>query len=716
MSQSSLLVFILTYFLSVSSSDETSLRWQPLNEPGTGGRVDSIAVSPHDSDHILVGGDILGARVSADQGRSWSATSGWLSYEIADFTWHPKNPDIVWAGSLSGPHLSSDGGKTWAAQRTGLPPVDSGKYTAPVEKILFDPDSGDILAFGGDHRQLKSEQDVLNYGSIWVSKDGGGRWKLLSQIVEDGNIMAASYAGDSDSEVYAAVWGHGLFYSSDDGATWVKRNRGLPRDENRNILVSSLAVHPKDSKIAWVTVEKFGIYKTTDGGDSWQLLDRGIPTDGTAFWSISVDRDGQTLYAGNKNYNHRPGVYKSTDGGRTWGHKFHNVGQINVQEKPYPGGINPWWVEVDPASSDIVYAGTDNAVYRSLDGGQQWTVLTAKRTSQGWQGNGFSGLVSRNIEWNPYNPEHVILQGMDAAKAVQSWDGGSNWRVDNPGLPRYSGGHDVAFAPGWVFGVFGQGGDTTELIARSQDSGHSWTLLRPPVSPSEATHVHVDPANPDRLWVVVDRQLWYSDRATQTINPRWTRLNVGVRGNAVGDIEAVPGNGNTFYVATDNGIYHTTNGFDFRPIGGLKDAENVELAIAPSEPHILYAAQDKSYWDDYGVWRYSELEKTWSLIWDDRTVTSRIGDLAVHPKDANVLAVITNDFPYHDETWATGVWLSQDAGKTWSQENQGLPMLRGNKIAFYPDGHKLVVGLGGAGFYVTDFEHNQQRTQIGVTH
>jgi hypothetical protein len=413
------------------------------------------------------------------------------------------------------------------------------------------------------------------------------------------------------------------------------------------------------------------------------------------------------LFKGNRNFNHKPGVYKSTDEGRTWEQKFCDVNQIDIQEKPYPGGINPWWVEVDPVSADIVYAGTDNAVYRSVDGGQTWMVLTAKRTSQGWQGTGFSGLVSRNIEWNPYDHSHVILQGMDEAKAIQSWDGGDNWRVDNPGLPPYSGGHDVAFAPGWIFGVFGQDGNTAELIARSHDSGRSWTLLKSPVSPSEATQVHVDPANPDRLWVVVAQQLWYSDNATQGASPGWTRLDVGFSGNAVGDIEAVPSDGDTFYVATDNGIYHTINGTEFRPIGGLKDAANVELAIAPSNPHILYAAQDQSYWGDYGVWRYNELENAWSLVWDDRTVTSRIGDLVVHPRDANVLAVITNDFPYHDATWATGVWLSQDAGKTWHQENQGLPMLRGDAIAFHPDGRTLVVGLGGAGFYIADLETNQ---------
>ena len=51
----------------------------------------------------------------------------------------------------------------------------------------------------------------------------------------------------------------------------------------------------------------------------------------------------------------------------------------------------------------------------------------------------------------------------------------------------------------------------------------------------------------------------------------------------------------------------------------------------------------------------------------------------------------------------TGVWLSQDAGKTWQPENEGLPMLRGERRSpFIRTEKKMVVGLGGAGFYTAD--------------
>jgi photosystem II stability/assembly factor-like uncharacterized protein len=462
--------------------------------------------------------------------------------------------------------------------------------------------------------------------------------------------------------------------------------------------------HPSDSRIAWVTIDQAGVYKTTNGGESWQLLSQGLPTEGTSFWSIAVGKDGETLYAGNKNFRKEPGVYKSTDGGSSWNRVFYSNNQIDIKDRPYPGGINPWWVEVDPNSDDAVYAGTDNAVYGSIDGGETWSVLTARQTPGGWQGNGFSGLVARNVEWNPYNFEHIVLQGMDAAKAIQSWDSGENWRVNNPGLPNYDGGHDITFAPGWIFMALGQSSRTSELIARSQDEGRSWTLLNPPIEPSEATDVHTNPDNPDQLWAVVNGQLWYTDDATQTTTPEWTSLTVGATDNYFGDIEALSQDKNAFYIATDRGIYYTENGNEFRFIGGPGQAENVNLAVAPSEPKVLYAVQNKSYWNDYGVWRYDATKNNWERIWDDRDITARIGDIAVHPTNPDILALVTVDYPYHDETWATGVWISRNAGETWSQENSGLPMLRGNTIAFHPNGKSLVVGLGGAGFYTADFE------------
>ena len=74
--------------------------------------------------------------------------------------------------------------------------------------------------------------------------------------------------------------------------------------------------------------------------------------------------------------------------------------------------------------------------------------------------------------------------------------------------------------------------------------------------------------------------------------------------------------------------------------------------------------------------------------------------MATDPTDPARLAVATSDHPYHDASFATGVWLSGDAGATWRQANDGLPCLRGEAIAIDPhDPERVVVGTLGRGFW-----------------
>src|SRR3569833_2829550 len=125
---------------------------------------------------LLASGDMLGAGLSDDGGKSWQPTFGFSSWEMADFTFDPRNPNLVWVGSMSGPYLSRDGGHHWEARRGGMPAPASDSYTAPVEKVLFDPaNPGHLLAFGGSSRFWHTPGRPLR-GVVWVSRDDGAKW------------------------------------------------------------------------------------------------------------------------------------------------------------------------------------------------------------------------------------------------------------------------------------------------------------------------------------------------------------------------------------------------------------------------------------------------------------------------------------------------------------------------------------------------------------
>ena len=90
-----------------------ALEWTPLNEPGSGGQFSSIVVSPYDSNKVFLSGDMLGLGISTDGGETWNRSQGFIDGQIHEVTFHPENPQIVWAGSSTGPYKSTDGGFTF---------------------------------------------------------------------------------------------------------------------------------------------------------------------------------------------------------------------------------------------------------------------------------------------------------------------------------------------------------------------------------------------------------------------------------------------------------------------------------------------------------------------------------------------------------------------------------------------------------------------------
>ena len=100
------------------------IRWQPLFEPGCGGAMTAVAVSPHNPQNVLLAGDMLGVGISVDGGQNWQLTFGFDSYEMADFAFHPSRPDEIWVGSMSGPYISQDGGVHWESAERELANVE----------------------------------------------------------------------------------------------------------------------------------------------------------------------------------------------------------------------------------------------------------------------------------------------------------------------------------------------------------------------------------------------------------------------------------------------------------------------------------------------------------------------------------------------------------------------------------------------------------------
>ena len=112
---------LLAFAALAAQASLTGIVWEPLGEPGCGGAIVSLGVSPHNPQHLVSGGDMLGTAVSFDAGESWKPGMGLPSYEMATPTFHPQRTNEIWIGSCMGPFLSRDGGRSWQWRRTGFP-------------------------------------------------------------------------------------------------------------------------------------------------------------------------------------------------------------------------------------------------------------------------------------------------------------------------------------------------------------------------------------------------------------------------------------------------------------------------------------------------------------------------------------------------------------------------------------------------------------------
>jgi photosystem II stability/assembly factor-like uncharacterized protein len=137
-------------------------------------------------------------------------------------------------------------------------------------------------------------------------------------------------------------------------------------------------------------------------------------------------------------------VQRSSDGGKTWepvGNKFAYDGVTGTHQW-YDGTPHPWefkrvWhFEPSLTDPDMVYAGVeDAALFRSTDGGQNWTELSGLRnhgTGSKWQ-PGAGGMGLHTILLDPVDPKRIFI-AISAAGAFRSDDCGATWRPINRGL------------------------------------------------------------------------------------------------------------------------------------------------------------------------------------------------------------------------------------------------------------------------------------------
>lgn len=682
-------------------------RWEPLGEPGVGGRLTALAVDPSNADRVLVGGDLLGVAHSDDGGKSWKRSEGLLSLETARFTFDPDRTDEVWLGSMSGPHRSRDGGRTWEPSRAGLPAVEGFFYSAPIEVVIFDNTTPDrLLAFGGSQREWESLGEPA-WGAVWESLDHGETWSRLSTIADGANVVAAIQR--DDGTLLAAAIDEGVHRSTDGGRTWERTSGGLPHWNVRDLVVvpgtdvvyAALAEGPLDG----AEHLSGGVYRSDDGGLTWQNRSEGLslrrgatPELTSRYDAIAVSAvDPDAIWTADLAFG-LEAIHRSDDGGTSWEVELAGDGD----DYPVTAYSSPVTAEVlvaDDDTAELRFIAQSEYVLRRASNGE-WVDATSTGSGPDRAGTGFSGLVSTAVTFDPSDMDVLSLNALDGGQYLRSVNAGETWVRPLTSWDQWGGAQSMSISEDYTYVLLGQFGQFNG-IATSSDGQQTWSFAAGSGSGLPERYAAVESigdivaldGDPRRVVATIDGDIYSSNDAGAT----WTRSLDGSYS------VLTKGPADQLYVADAEAVYALT-----------VDANQVE-ALPESPPGVDAMAFDPTTRALFVI-RWGLDDNTAGLIsrWDGASWTRLClevpscgtgldryaADLAVDPFNPDHLIVATNDLPFHDVIGAQGVLESTDGGSNWTPINDGLPVRRVSVVAFDPHRERhLVIGTMGGGFY-----------------
>lgn len=383
----------------------------------------SIFVDPTDSKTVYVP-EVDALWVSHDAGKTFTKLH--TPHGDNHIVWiDPDDPRVLLEGNDGGATVSTDGGATWSTEHNqptgqyyhvaldGRFPFHL--YGAQQDEGSFEGPSASpegLISNAAWHRVAYGESTFVapqpdnpevTYGSGYFSI-------FLRYDMATGQYRSVSpwpnyQEGASSQELkYRFGWTHPILFSpmnprellvgsqyvlasEDMGRTWRRLSPDLTRNDPRTEEpsggpvdldqsgaeiypgISALAVSPLDGRVMWAGSDDGLVHVSTDGGRHWQrVTPPGLP-EWAQISSIEPSHAAKgTAYLSASRYmwdDFHPYVFETADYGRHW----------SVLTNGLPQDEYVFTVRQDPADARLLFAGTKDTVYVSLDGGARWQSL-----------------------------------------------------------------------------------------------------------------------------------------------------------------------------------------------------------------------------------------------------------------------------------------------------------------------------------------------------
>jgi len=289
-------------------------------------------------------------------------------------------------------------------------------------------------------------------------------WREIGPATAGGRVAAVAGSATDPKLYYIGSAGGGVWKSANGAQTW---DPVFAKEDVSSI--GAVTIDPTDNSTVWVGTGETnprndvtygdGVYKTTDGGDSWTNV------------GLKATKQISRILVDPRNHNHvvvgalgdlfndseDRGVYVTDDGGKTWKKTLYVGPESGISD-----------MAMDPQNPSVMYAGV-------------------------WQ-----------FQRRPW----TFVSGGDADGLYKSTDGGANWtKLTGHGLPTDTVGRiGLAVAPSNGNRVYALIESKQGILWRSDDGGANWTMTSDNTlvdqRPFYFTHLGVDPKNPDIVYGV----------------------------------------------------------------------------------------------------------------------------------------------------------------------------------------------------------------------
>jgi photosystem II stability/assembly factor-like uncharacterized protein len=639
-------LFIATAHTEIHTSADGGRTWTllaSLNRPQL--ILDQLFVDSRDSNVIYTSGhrgNLPGGFFkSKDQGKTWKEAKDLSGEAIHAMVQSKADPDLLYVGTKSGVWMSANSGDDWKKIESGSMPLD-------INSMAVDPRNYTTLYAGTTWRPYKST-------------DSGKNWRLVkSGIIDDSDVFAITVNSKDPSHIIASACS-GIYESFNAGEQW-RKIQGIPSQSRRtrdivqnpvldgtvyagttegfwlttnggkswalttprNLEINSIAVHPEEPNRIFIATNNFGVMVSNDGGKNFVQTNDNFTSRLT--YSITPDvAQPNRLYATTQNTASSGGFFFiSENGGRTW-----------LQSKSIDiNRVSPFAVIQDRVDPNRMFLGTNLGVFRSLDRGATWNLLTPPKPVKPARKAPVKRITAKQkadakkaadeaAELAKKNPptlaekvrvlafteddKNGIIAGTDSG-LYRTYDIDKGWTklefgndLDENIFAIYS----SPLVPGTIWAGTAKSG-----VVVSNDDGATWSKVDGPPAEFPISSIVSDPKRPNYLYVGTTQSLYLSRDGGRS----WTRRGGNLPLGNYTSILINPNNTDEIFVssslASDGGIYFSDDaGMKWKRLDSkelnLPSRRFWAIAFDPSDPDRIFAGSHSS-----GVYRIERLHDT----------------------------------------------------------------------------------------------------------